>query len=111
MEKYYSLKGIKKLNCEYNILLGERANGKSYSVKDEVLKNAWQNKEEFIYLRRWKEDIRRVSIVNYFADMDIKNIQGVVMIRLKFTKVKYSFPLYNQTEKRKEACELVMQYH
>lgn len=72
MEKYYSLKGIKKLNCEYNILLGERANGKSYSVKDEVLKNAWQNKEEFIYLRRWKEDIRRVSIVNYFADMDIK---------------------------------------
>lgn len=79
MEKYYSLKGIKKLNCEYNILLGERANGKSYSVKDEVLKNAWQNKEEFIYLRRWREDIRRVSIINYFADMDIK----------KYTKGNY----------------------
>lgn len=72
MEKYYSLKALKKLNCEYNILLGERSNGKSYSVKDEVLRNAWNNKEEFIYLRRWREDVKGSYVINYFADMDIK---------------------------------------
>ena len=36
-QKYYSIDKIKKLDCEYNILLGERSNGKSYAVKQNAL--------------------------------------------------------------------------
>lgn len=32
---YYTLKDILKEKCEYNIILGERAPGKSYAAKKE----------------------------------------------------------------------------
>ena len=32
-QKFYRLTNIEKKNAQYNILLGERSNGKSYAVK------------------------------------------------------------------------------
>lgn len=74
--KYYSLKKIKSLNAIYNLILGMRANGKSFAVKDEVLKNAYLNNESFVYLRRWQEDIKRVNVTSYFADSPVEKITG-----------------------------------
>ena len=31
--KYYSLKKIKEKNADYNLIIGERSNGKTYSCK------------------------------------------------------------------------------
>ena len=73
---YYSLKKIKSLDAEYNILLGMRSNGKSYAVKEEVLKNAYLKDESFVYLRRWQRDITRVAVLSYFEDAPIEKITG-----------------------------------
>ena len=73
-QKYYSIKNIKKLNSEYNILLGERSNGKSYSIKEEVLTNAYNENRQFGYLRRWREEIKSVKVEKYFMDMPIEKI-------------------------------------
>lgn len=84
---YYSIVNIMKLFAEYNILLGQRANGKSYQVKNEVaLKDAWdyingrlsttrlcekgksRKTGKFTYLRRWATDVKAGAVEEYFAD-------------------------------------------
>lgn len=93
--KYYNIAKVKSLLTEYIILLGQRSNGKSYSVKNDIgLQDSWDfingitetlrycptgskgYKGEvvlrptglFIYLRRWKEDLTAKTVKNYFAD-------------------------------------------
>lgn len=66
---YYSLTDIKKKHAQYNVILGERAPGKSFAVKDEVLKKAWKLKVPcFIVIRRYEEDIKTAYIQQYFGD-------------------------------------------
>lgn len=57
---FYSLENILKKNADYNIVFGERSNGKTYaglehSIKEFVSSN-YQNQTAI--LRRWKEDIK-----------------------------------------------------
>lgn len=71
--KYYTLDKIKQTDSRYRILLGERANGKSFAVKYECIKQAYNNINDgngkFIYLRRWREDIKAASVEAYFSDL------------------------------------------
>ena len=46
-QKFYSLKNILKENAEYNLLLGERSNGKSYATKEHCVRKAYENKTCF----------------------------------------------------------------
>ena len=75
--KYYSLDNILKRDSEYNIILGQRSNGKSYAVKNHCIKKAWDNsKARFIVLRRLAEEIRPSVIEHYFSDVPINIITG-----------------------------------
>ena len=56
--KYYSLTNIKRKHATYNVIFGERSNGKTYAVLTEVVKNWVQDGSQFAYVRRWQEDIR-----------------------------------------------------
>ena len=40
------------------ILLGERSNGKSFAVKELLIKRAYKHGEQFGYLRRYNEDTK-----------------------------------------------------
>lgn len=73
-QKYYRISNIEKTNAQYRILLGERANGKSYAVKEHCLLKAYENGDEFGLLRRYKQDVRESDIEAYFADMPIYSI-------------------------------------
>ncbi len=73
-QKYYSLSRMKEIAPEFAILFGERSNGKSYAVKEELLTNAWKNKRKFIYLRRWQVDLNSVNVTDYFSDAPVKKI-------------------------------------
>ena len=82
MKEYYSNKKILEKNAEYNIILGERSNGKSYCIKmEQCLKKAIkQEKCTFVIIKRLSEDIKAGFIEEYFADMPIS----------KLTKGKYN---------------------
>lgn len=54
--KYYSLKGIKKYNALYNVIFGERGNGKTTSVLREGLEQYFKNGSEMAIIRRWELD-------------------------------------------------------
>ena len=72
-QEYYSLKNILECKAQYNILLGERSNGKSFAVKKYIIETAYNGMDNesgrFVYMRRWGDDIKTVSIKSYFADM------------------------------------------
>ena len=74
MKKYYSIERIKKIDAQFKILLGGRNIGKSYAVKHDVVRECYKNGREFIYLRRWDEDIQTKYVTQYFGDLDIKGI-------------------------------------
>jgi len=54
---YYNLKKIKKKDAVYNVIFGERSNGKTYALLMEGLKVYWDSGGQMALVRRWKEDI------------------------------------------------------
>lgn len=62
---YYSLKNIQRKDATYNVIFGERSNGKTYAVLKQALENYKKDGSQFAYVRRWQDDIkaRRASTV------------------------------------------------
>ena len=73
-KKYYDISNILSTKAQYMMLLGQRANGKSYQAKLTALTNAYENERSFVYLRRWKSDIVTKAVTAYFGDMPVKKI-------------------------------------
>lgn len=73
-QKFYSIKNILKLDCEYNLLLGERSNGKSYAAKHHCIQDYLDNGNRFIYLRRLTVEIKNMMVEAYFNDVDVPKI-------------------------------------
>lgn len=79
---YFTVKDLKPLikNIDYLFLLGERANGKSYSVKSYCLNEAFKSikngkcEKEIAYIRRYDIDCKDSVLEPYFADMPISEI-------------------------------------
>lgn len=78
--KYYSLKKIQQKKSTYNVVFGERSNGKTYAVLHYVLEKFMKNREQFAYVRRWKEDVigrRASSVFNALAsDGEIEKLSN-----------------------------------
>lgn len=60
IQKYYTLNNILSKNADYNIVFGERSNGKTYACLEYGIKKFVESgyKEQTAIIRRWKEDIR-----------------------------------------------------
>lgn len=76
--KYYNMEKcrqvVDKEHAHYIILMGGRNIGKSYQVKEYILRDVFVRCSELIYLRREREDISTDLVQGYFADVDVKNI-------------------------------------
>lgn len=73
--KYYDITNLLSTKAQYLMLLGQRSNGKSYQVKETVIKDAYEyiksdgkRGSRFIYLRRWVTDIKAKAVKAYFDD-------------------------------------------
>ena len=72
---YYDIKPLIDTGASYLMLIGMRSNGKSYAVKKTIIEDALEGKN-FVYLRRWSEDIKAASVEAYFDDMPFLEITG-----------------------------------
>lgn len=54
--KYYSLKSILAKKCIYNMIFGERSNGKTYAALKYGLEDFCNNGKQTAIIRRWRED-------------------------------------------------------
>lgn len=71
--KFYSLDNIKKTGATYNVIFGERSNGKTYSVLLEGLKEYVKNGGQLAIVRRWKEDITGRRASDIFTALNSNN--------------------------------------
>lgn len=56
--KFYSLKNIRSKNAHYNVIFGERSNGKTFSVLELGLEEYVKDGTQIGIVRRWDEDFR-----------------------------------------------------
>lgn len=54
--KFYTLKNILAKDAHYNVIIGERSNGKTYAVLEYCLRNYFETGEQFALIRRSDED-------------------------------------------------------
>lgn len=71
---HYDISNIEKENAHFNIIYGEKSNGKSYQVKHKVIRKYLNLGRRFILLRRWAEDLRNDWIESYFSDVDVSGL-------------------------------------
>ena len=55
-QKFYSLKNILSKGAQYNVIFGERSNGKTYSVLKLGLENFVKDHKQLAIVRRWQDD-------------------------------------------------------
>lgn len=87
-QKYWDIRPILSKGADYNIVFGERSNGKSYGALEYALQQYATEGREVAYVRRWKEDVigRRADAV--FSAL----VQGGAVTRAtdgKYSNVSY----------------------
>lgn len=86
--KYYSLAKILKAGADYNIIFGERSNGKTYALLEHALRTYLKTGKQSAYVRRWREDLRGKRAETLFSGL-VAN--GTLE---KLTKGKYNEIFY-----------------
>ena len=86
--QYYSLDRILKTDSTYNMIIGERSNGKTYAVLKYSLEQYFSNGGQFGIIRRWQEDIRGKRASSIWAGL-IANDEVEKISQGKYTGVHY----------------------
>lgn len=113
-KKHYSLDRLLSCEAQYNILYGERSNGKSYAVKKRCLERAYKNGEKFVYLRRWLEDLAKNRAESYWDDMEenddglreIENMTGGEYTCVSVYRGEIFFATRDETGKKKRGMQI-----
>lgn len=64
--KWYNGNTTLSHNCLFNFIIGSRGVGKTYWSKKWQVKNFLKNKGQFVYVRRYKEELKGDSLEKYF---------------------------------------------
>ena len=88
--KYYNINPLieEHPSAYYYMVIGERSNGKTHSALDYSLHRFFDSGEQFAYIRRWGEDIRRKNVGNLFGTF-IKNGTINKYSRQRYNSVDY----------------------
>jgi len=109
-KKYYDISNLLKTNAQYMMLLGQRANGKSYQVKLYALKRAYEDGVNFIYLRRHDKDIKQRFVSAYFGDMPIEKITNGNYNGVEAYQGSIYFTYYDEGKKKNVRGEEIGRY-
>lgn len=73
-QKFYTLDNILSHDAQYNIIIGERSNGKTYASLEYGLKNYCTGHGQMALVRRWQDDFRGkrgASMFNSLVENDV----------------------------------------
>ena len=74
-EIHYNIDKIDKIGARFNIIFGERSNGKSYQVKHKkAVEKYIKTGRRFILVRRLREELSSEKIEQYFTDVDVAKL-------------------------------------
>lgn len=89
--EYYDINTITEAypDAYYYMIIGERSNGKTYSALHLALKKYFETGEQFAYIRRFGEDIRKKQLSNLFSG-HIENGVLMEMSKGQWSSVDYT---------------------
>lgn len=64
---YWNINPILGKKADFNLVIGQRGNGKTYGVLKRFLENYKKTKKRFVYIRRWKDDIVTYNMEQLFT--------------------------------------------
>lgn len=68
VHQYYQLTDILNKGADYNLIFGERSNGKTYAALSYGIEQFVKTGAQMAYIRRWMEDLRGKRSENLFAN-------------------------------------------
>lgn len=74
--EFYKLKRIDKEKAMYNLIIGERSNGKSFACLERIIDRYVKHKEEGAIIRRWSEDYKKKRGDNMWSAL---SNEGVIL--------------------------------
>ena len=101
---YYDYQKIISYNASVNILIGERGVGKSYGIKNYVIKRFLKRKEKFLYIRRYDNELKAIFQKDFFGD--IKNAFPEVALTSKNKKFYINGEVFGYAKRLTEAQDL-----
>ena len=66
---YYEIGKALSYNCLFNFIVGMRGVGKTYAFKRWAIQDFLKNKNEFIYIRRYKTEVTAQRLKSFFDDI------------------------------------------
>jgi hypothetical protein len=105
---HYNIDNIDKKDANFNLIYGEKSNGKSYQVKHKkAVEHYLKTGRRFILLRRWREDISNLWIEQYFADVDVAKLTNNKYNCIsQYRKVLY-FSIYDENTGKTQRIEKI----
>ena len=85
---YVTLDRIKREHAHYNLLIGQRSNGKTFAVFKEALERFVKTGEQSALIRRWREDFRGKRGESMFRGLVSQGIPGKLTDG-KWTEIAY----------------------
>ena len=67
IKDFYDIEPIDNTNAVYRMIIGQRSNGKTYSVCRHIIENYLKRGERSAYIRRYEEDIQPKNISSLFG--------------------------------------------
>lgn len=101
--QFYSLTEILKKKATYNVIFGERSNGKTYGLLKYAIETYFKTGGTLAIVRRWKEDIigkRASEIFNAInVNGEVEKISGGKYTGITYYASKYYFCTYDDKGK------------
>lgn len=92
--KYWDIRNVLSKHCLYNVIFGERSNGKTYGTLHHGLEDYFETGGEIAYVRRMEEDLRgsnASTLFNPFITPEEKTGKNEIE---KLSKGKYNSVYY-----------------
>lgn len=67
--QFYRLDSILQYNAHYNVVVGERSNGKTFAVLEYALKEYCENGGQLALVRRWADDLKGKTAYSVFDNL------------------------------------------
>lgn len=112
--KFYDLGEILAKNADYNLIFGERSNGKTYAALRYGLEQFINTGKQMAYIRRWREDLRGKRAESLFANHTANGLISTLTDG-KFNEVfyvsnKWFLSYYNEETGKRTPCDIPFCY-
>lgn len=91
MAKYYSSKKIRKLKALYNMIMGQRSNGKTFDWVDNLMNDYSKNGDRGAYIRRYDAEIAPKNLMKLMEGHDIEKITNGKWNSVEYKRNQFTF--------------------